>query len=361
MTVTRPAAPRHAWLDLARFACAMAVVMYHYFTHAIDRNTAGVGVEHIPVLSRISDYGYLGVDFFFVISGFVIFASAMHRTPGGFAASRIVRLWPAFIACMSLTALTAMMLSHAPVTPARWLANISFFPEAFGEAPMDLVYWTLEIEIFFYILIFATIMLGWIERPHRLVLAGLVITGMAAVARISLPIFGTHGAYFVAGMALSLLYRNPNDRLAAGGFALASAAALFDLYHRAGIQQRDDMLHDQWGAVAVVAAGLALFVAMRSADIRGSATTQRLGALTYPLYLLHAQIGYMIFKTWQTPDNRFWMTPLVIAAMIALAYAVNRLVEQRPQALWKALAARWIAQPLDRAGGRAVPAYPAGA
>ena len=80
-------------LDLLRFFAAMAVVLYHY----LFRGQQG---DYIPVrftnLEDYAQYGYLGVNLFFMISGFVISLSAESRTARQFVISRVVRLYPAF-------------------------------------------------------------------------------------------------------------------------------------------------------------------------------------------------------------------------------------------------------------------------
>lgn len=52
--------------------------------------------DFAPLLHEIRRYGWLGVEFFFVISGFVICMSCWGRTPAQFTVSRIARLFPAY-------------------------------------------------------------------------------------------------------------------------------------------------------------------------------------------------------------------------------------------------------------------------
>ena len=62
---------RLALLDYARFFAALSVFFYHYFFNGIH-NGKVVSVEHTDFAQYLS-YGHYGVQFFFIISGYVIF------------------------------------------------------------------------------------------------------------------------------------------------------------------------------------------------------------------------------------------------------------------------------------------------
>ena len=82
-------------LQAGRFMAAMAVVLHH----AVISITAFVD-EPPNLIKSILNYGYLGVDFFFVLSGFIIHytMSARHRPAIRFALDRLARIllpyWP---------------------------------------------------------------------------------------------------------------------------------------------------------------------------------------------------------------------------------------------------------------------------
>lgn len=82
-------------LDYGRFAAAIAVMLFHY-TFNGTVNGKITSLTHIPELISITKYGYLGVEFFFMISGYVIFYSAKHRNAAQFVVARATRLYPAY-------------------------------------------------------------------------------------------------------------------------------------------------------------------------------------------------------------------------------------------------------------------------
>ncbi|MEL7088997.1 MAG: acyltransferase family protein [Planctomycetota bacterium] len=82
-------------LDYGRFGAAIAVVGYHWFFNGIHNGKID-SLELQPWAVESVKYGYLGVEFFFMISGYVIFFSAKNRSAAQFATLRATRLYPAF-------------------------------------------------------------------------------------------------------------------------------------------------------------------------------------------------------------------------------------------------------------------------
>src|ERR1700730_15593970 len=145
-------------IDLLRITAALAVVFYHYTFSGYAGHLTSIA---FPALSTVTRYGYLGVDMFFTISGFVVLLSAWGRRPHEFVISRIVRLYPAYWVAVTITAIVAITLSHGlfKVTPTQYVANLTMINSLPHIANVDVVYWTLWTEIRFYVLVFV---LAWI-------------------------------------------------------------------------------------------------------------------------------------------------------------------------------------------------------
>ena len=94
-------------IQILRALAAWLVVGHHYIQIFYSSNVSGV----IPV--TLHNYGALGVDLFFIISGFVIYASTSNKpiTPGAFVQNRLARIAPAY---WLFTLITAAVLLYAP-------------------------------------------------------------------------------------------------------------------------------------------------------------------------------------------------------------------------------------------------------
>src|SRR5690349_2750757 len=159
-SAVRPAAvrrpPRLAALDGLRLLCALAVAGYH-FGDSWRLDGVHPPAYFLPDAAPVLIYGFLGVEVFFLISGFVILMSGWGRTVREFAASRAARLHPAFWVCVLVTAVvsTALPISGGlpfPPLPAGpdVLFNLTMLAEPLNRPLVDSVYWTLWIEFRFY-------------------------------------------------------------------------------------------------------------------------------------------------------------------------------------------------------------------
>ena len=95
--------------------------------HVLERSPYVTGLK---VLSRptIFQYGYLGVDAFFLLSGFIITWTSITYTPRAFFASRVSRIAPAFIVCCTITfAVVYFALRKENVGFVNYLGNISLW------------------------------------------------------------------------------------------------------------------------------------------------------------------------------------------------------------------------------------------
>src|SRR5690606_21030767 len=135
-------------------------------------------------LAGWSRYGYLGVHLFFIISGFVIFLSVRRATPRQFLASRVSRLYPAFWVAVLLT--WAVVQWHEVgafrVSWADMLVNLTMVPHWFDVPYVDGVYWSLTVEVQFYILVWLALKLKLMGRGEWL-LGGWLLGAFANLLR----------------------------------------------------------------------------------------------------------------------------------------------------------------------------------
>ncbi|MFJ6028761.1 acyltransferase family protein [Pseudarthrobacter sp. NPDC092424] len=330
-------------IDYCRFLAAMMVLVYHYLFAGI----ANGKVESIAHTSSIgfAKYGYLGVDFFFLISGFVIAVSVQGKTARQFAVGRALRLYPAFWAAVLLTSSFAFFWGgpQMSVTIPQIFANLTMVPEYFGHAPIDGVYWTLLAELKFYALVFLLVLIG---QAHRLDLyMALWAMGMAALtflhpALAEVPFLGNYYLLFAAGALVAAIGRSGWSIIRTLGLIAAYVAALKSELVRAAD------ISSSWGSqlspsvvLVLVTAFFCILLAVQcrhvaNLSLPGAATV---GAMTYPVYLIHAHIGYMMLDRFATEANK-WLVYLILVTMVlAIAYVLHRTVEQYPRRQWRRL------------------------
>ncbi|MFI6833681.1 acyltransferase family protein [Kribbella sp. NPDC050241] len=322
-------------IDLLRILAAVSVMTYHYLFSSYAGGLSAMQFPHADVVAR---YGYLGVDLFFTISGFVVLLSAWDRTPRSFVVSRAVRLYPAYWVAVTLTTIVSVSLSQGrfPVSLPQYLANLTMFNSLPDIENVDVVYWTLWAEVRFYAMI---LLLTWIGITRRRVTiflwAWLTATFVFQAGLLphatDLVLNTQFSHYFIAGMALCLIHRYgpaPQTLLIVAvslGNAIYRGIGFGD---RVGIRYHTEIHRPAVVAIIVVIFAVMLAVALKWTHRLGRPWFAVLGALTYPLYLVHAHIGFIVFERLGDQVNHILLVAATMLAMVGGAAALHYWVEQ---------------------------------
>jgi peptidoglycan/LPS O-acetylase OafA/YrhL len=261
-------------IQILRAVAAIAVVIAH----------AGLDLNYFARLSpesavRWTERGNAGVDLFFVISGFImVYISAEHfgtrGAPLNFLARRIIRIVPLYwIITTAYIAATRYPVDYA-------LSSYFFIPAARPNGallPVVVQGWTLNFEMFFYVLFTPAILL-----PRRLAVGVLAVVMIAFVlARV--PYYGDSIIIeFVFGMAIALA-RGEGLRLPAAVCLLLIAAGV--LLFIVGLPP-DGGRVVTWGIpAALIVAGATLGPPLPEGPL--IAPLVAIGDASYALYLVH--------------------------------------------------------------------------
>ncbi|MFD0682898.1 acyltransferase family protein [Actinomadura fibrosa] len=326
--------PRLRELDLLRFLAALAVMLYHFTGFGGPGAWPDPSREVFPELAGVTRYGYLGVDLFFMISGFVILMSAWGRGPGEFAISRVVRLMPAYWASVLLGAVVYAAFRQGNGVPGLVVPNLTMMQGGLGIRNVDAVYWTLWVEMHFYVLAAVLAGIGITYRSCLIFMAAWLFGGVfadeAGSKILQVMLVPTWSPYFIAGMALFMIHRFGPTLLLWGYVAISYLLALHWGAWRAdtAFKGSDELVVS--AAVTVIFAVMILVATGRLSRIRWSGLTV-LGALTYPLYLVHSQLALPVLDAVYPGLNRWAALAVVTAASLLGAYALHRLIE-RPAA-----------------------------
>lgn len=332
-------------LDGLRGIAALAVLVYHF---------TGPYNSHFPTDPQpIVDfpYGAFGVQLFFLISGFVILMSA-HRSqrPTDFIISRVSRIYPAYWISLILALIVSFFfkVNGAGLTTWEVFANFSMMQRWLQVQNAVEVYWTLAVELQFYVLIFAVILVTRSKITETVIFnitvvwlilslgiaswaspfsAGIdpqnVITPVKVLLNISLAEFGP---LFCTGM-LAYTSRNRGKFTFLLPVAGAVSVAVATLLH-------------SWSYGAIVAGICATFViiALRPhtswLNCRG---LQWLGKISYSVYIVHSTVGYLIIRSTLPLIGRDWAILVALIGSVLAAWAVYEIGERRASAALKGL------------------------
>jgi peptidoglycan/LPS O-acetylase OafA/YrhL len=280
-----------------------------------------------PAISAATRYGYLGVPLFFMISGFVIPWSAIGRTPGEFVASRVSRLYPTFWVAMALTVALVFVFKGTLPTLRTLLANATMVPALLGSPRIDDIYWTLEIEVRFYALIFVLLVLRQMPNFERWLFGWLAAAVICQFVQepwiVSFALLMPHAVYFIAGGFFFLVMFRGWTWQRAAAIALCSILCAVTAYDG----RQAFITADAVSAVVVPVVIVVFFAAFAMVRVRiAPELAYRLGALTYPLYLTHASVGVFTYRALE-PQIGAWALPVIIVLTLLVSWMLSVLVD----------------------------------
>lgn len=363
-------------LDGLRGVAILLVMGFHYFYHLESFYYKSTLYPYGETFSNvvIFKYGYMGVELFFIISGFVIALTLeSSKSLSDFAIRRFVRIWPALIVSATLT-FCLLNWSDAPFALTRrqfwpnFLPSLTLTPTSLwsGLFPkVDFVtgvYWSLVVEIRFYMI---ALILYWMfarqNLARNLVIFTVAIYVVRALLRRWLP--GYNGVYdalfvpdympwFAAGAVFYELYK---ERLAKGA-ALVMLAVTYALIARIStnyiIIDRHPIVASSFALAFLV---MFWFLATRPASmsIFEARPLVWIGECSYSIYLYHYAVGMVLISQ---ISKTIGLVPqlLLVAAISLLVLVVGRI----SYATVENPSRRWLTKLLIRAPQKRATASP---
>jgi peptidoglycan/LPS O-acetylase OafA/YrhL len=325
-------------LDAFRGIAILAVLLYHY-----TYRWGPLWPDHRDFYgfqTNVSWFalGSYGVEFFFIISGFVIFLT-LERCNGwrDFALRRFARLYPTYWVCMLVTFFAIHWFGNPDFyrRPVELLVGFTMLSQQFGVGWVDGSYWSLLMELVFYFwiaLIFfafrSRFLAAWVGFC---VLASLVNYFDSHYGRMFFA--ARYLCYFTAGMAFYSVHARRPLRFVVTLFVTALALYLAFFY---GHSTNEHLL---------VAGMVALFALFASGRLHwlGHGPLAYVGLVSYPLYLLHNHIGVSLIGHFNRIGwlNGWAAIAATSAIVFAMAVCVHYAVELPSQKIVRRLFERW--------------------
>lgn len=303
---------RLAQIDALRGMAAMSVLLFHYTTRYEQ-----IFVHATPLPFGVPA-GFLGVNLFFAISGFVIFMT-LHRarSPMDFVVSRFSRLFPTYWMAVLVT-WTLLLLAKLPgfqVSLGEAMANLLMVHAFFWVKNVDGVYWSLQVELVFYVWALILWLSGGFRRP---MLVCIVWAGLAVAANSAELLFDIRTPYtvryfllldfipwFIVGI---VAYESIREGRLGAGHIIALALAI------AAISTSRD--------ATMIAAALGTLALIFAASRQRLPFLQNraflfLGAISYPLYLVHEILGWLVIMELESAG-----VPALIAVVAATTVSI---------------------------------------
>jgi peptidoglycan/LPS O-acetylase OafA/YrhL len=317
-------------LDGLRLLAALAVLFYHY-TATSDGYWHPAGVRQFRLLRHLSAYGWLGVNLFFLISGFVICMSSWNRGLGDFFVSRVARLYPAYFVGIAFTTVVVRTFPTPGIPRLNipdLLANLTMMQTGLDVPNADGPYWTLWRELLFYMTFAIVIWRGVnYRRAVTFCLAWTIISVLTTASKdptLHMVVDAEYSMFFVAGVAMYLIYRFGCNALLLGivGFswilAVHQASVLVPL-----IAKETSILLSVVVAIITMSFGVVLAAALGWFDNVQWRWLTTAGALTYPLYLIHGYAGAALTYHFSPHVPRYVLLIGLVVGMVAAAWLIH--------------------------------------
>lgn len=317
-----------------RFVLALWVIGHH-LTGPGDMLGATAAATPGPVYALIRG-GYLAVQTFFILSGFVLARTYgttdwSQRNLLRYAAGRVARIYPVYL--LSLVAMAPIIAADpAPAKGTQIVTHSLLIQAWFGRIPVNwnIPAWSLSCEIFFYlsfpIVAIAMARAGW-RQAIALALGATVLTRVLWACGVPdelKPI--VHLSDFFMGVAVARFYDLMSDRgwrPSGAWFYLPALALGAFLIARPGILPQGVDLNTALrpvNGILLLGLGLGGGAAARALSTR---VAVYLGKASYAMYILHMPIMW-----WYLRWARAASASVYISAVIGVSALVYRFVEE---------------------------------
>lgn len=318
------ASSRFLELDALRGIAALVVVLYHYSTQ-YDKVFGHIKTDYVTMFSL----GHYGVQLFFIISGFVIYMSIMKvSSVKDFIIKRSFRLYPAYIFAVIITFIVVSLstMDYLKVSLSDAMINFTMFQGFIpGVDNVDGVYWTLRVEMTFYILMGILLFMKLEKKLMFIAITWLILSSVIQTLHFFLDTnitflletvsISDYSQLFIIGMILFSIWKYGNNFKY---FFVLFITITYDFVYQ-GIES---------GFFTLFFVIVFFLVINQKLTLLKSRIFVFLGTISYPLYLLHQFIGYVLINYMESIGliHEFYIVIPIIISIIG-AYLLYKYIE----------------------------------
>lgn len=307
-------------LDSFRGIAALSVVYYH-LTHWFRQ-------KHGHNFSDSYDfiYGSYAVYFFFIISGFVIFMTVERcKSVTEFGYKRFIRLYPTYWICVILTTIAIYMFGLPEEKPSliEFAVNFTMIQKLLKFDDIDPSYWSLVPELAFYFIIIFAFMTKQLSKFYLWGGLWVFLSLLRGIFHIHLPeIFFRYSGLFVTGILFYKIFTGDNRVIHHFSIFICFIVVILNL----DIQGELDFKN--YLPVTIIYSLFYLFL-YHKLDFLDTKILRFLGYISYPLYLIHQEIGFIILLRLKNLGfNDYWIIFIPMLFTIFIAYVIATFIEK---------------------------------
>ncbi|QIZ78444.1 acyltransferase family protein [Ferrimonas lipolytica] len=322
---------------------AVFLVFLVHYSSFVEKFTAGISSD---ILSFVMHFGHLGVDLFFVLSGYLIYGSILKGKvfdPTKYVRKRVKRIYPTFLCVFIIYIILSFIFPSESKIPADTysailylIQNLLLLPGLFDIVPMITVSWSLSYEVFYYaiipLIVFSLRLKGW-QRSSRVAMwltVSIVGFGLSFISDSHIRLL-----MFISGILLFEFSTSSLKVYRGGGLCFLIALSLYGF----------KSIYDINNVIAVMSASY-LFIYLCLCSFNKSSTVYKfftvtwlrwLGNISYSYYLVHSltlSFSFLILERFISADYSshhiyYWLwIPLFIFSVI-VSFVLYVAVEHR--------------------------------
>lgn len=309
--------------------CAILIMLYHYTTRYFDIYfDKSYESDHIGIW-----WGCFAVSVFFMLSGFLTDYTYNDKVKAGeFIKKRLIRLYPAYIfAIIVTTVFTLIFAADKFIGIVPTFANLTVFQSFLGMKSVDGAYWTLSVELIFYIIFSFLILFGLVKWNDIMCFIWMAIIVIYSILDVCFKIphivsvvmnsivLSNYAHMFIAGISLCRILNLTNREKQILNYMNLCVCLIYHFY-KYSIQS---------GLFVFIFVILMVMSVKTNISCRYFKPVVFVAKISYPLYLIHQNVGYIIIYAFTNIVNSYVLGVLTaISVSIFLAFLIHEYLEK---------------------------------